>query len=77
MQSKAEKQNIATKNNSGGIVSDSVFLVFVRVVTLSVNLVQTMILSRTLTKTSYGTYSQAVLLISSLAPIFLWGLMMQ
>ncbi|MCI8681496.1 MAG: oligosaccharide flippase family protein [Lachnospiraceae bacterium] len=74
MQSKAEKQNIATKNNSGGIVSDSVFLVFVRVVTLSVNLVQTMILSRTLTKTSYGTYSQAVLLISSLAPIFSLGL---
>lgn len=74
MQAKAEKQNIESKNNTGGIVSDSVFLVFVRVVTLSVNLVQTMILSRTLTKTSYGTYSQAVLLISSLAPIFSLGL---
>lgn len=74
MQSKAEKRNNVAKNNTGGIVSDSVFLVFVRVVTLSVNLVQTMILSRTLTKTNYGTYSQAVLLISSLAPIFSLGL---
>lgn len=74
MQSELERQGITDKKNSGGIVRDSAFLVFVRIVTLSVNLVQTMILSRTLTKSSYGTYSQALLLISSFAPIFSLGL---
>lgn len=74
MKSKKDTQNITAPNSKGGIVSDSIFLVFVRVITLSVNLIQTMILSRTLTKTSYGTYSQAVLLISSCAPFFSLGL---
>lgn len=69
-----DKRKVKAKKSVGGIVSDSIFLVFVRVITLSVNLIQTMILSRTLTKTSYGTYSQAVLLISSCAPFFSLGL---
>lgn len=56
------------------IVSNSMMLVFVRVVTMSVSIIQTMILSRTLTKTDYGTYSQAILIVGFLAPFFSLGL---
>ena len=58
----------------GNIVNDSALLIFVRVVTMSVSIVQTMILSRTLTKTDYGTYSQALLIISFFSPFFSLGL---
>ncbi len=56
------------------IVSSSIALVFVRVITMLVGIVQTMILSRTLTKADYGTYSQALLIISFAVPFFSLGL---
>ena len=57
------------------IVSSSIALVFVRVITMLVGIVQTMILSRTLAKADYGTYSQALLIISFAAPFFFIGLL--
>lgn len=56
------------------VVSNSIILVFVKVITMSVGIIQTMILSRTLTKTGYGTYSQALLIINFTAPFFSLGL---
>ena len=49
-------------------------LTFVRMVTLSTGILQTMILSRTLSKEVYGTYSEGLLVISFLAPFFSLGL---
>ncbi|MDF1494092.1 oligosaccharide flippase family protein [Caproiciproducens sp. CPB-2] len=49
------------KNN---LAKDSFILIFVQCVTMCGSLVQAMILSRTLTKFEYGTYSQGVLLVS-------------
>ncbi len=62
------------KGLSGGIATDSVLLVFVRVVTMTVSILQSMILARTLSKYDYGTYSQGLLIISFLSPIFSLGL---
>lgn len=61
-----------TKNNS--IATDSFLLIFVQCITMSVSIVQAMILARTLTKNVYGTYSQALLVISFFAPFFSLGL---
>ena len=67
--------NHGRKNNqSGGVATDSVLLVFVRIVTMSVSILQTMILARTFSKTDYGTYSQGLLVISFLSPIASLGL---
>lgn len=62
------------KRRGEDVVSNSIMLVFVRVISLSVSIIQTMILSRTLTKNDYGTYSQALLIISFSAPFFSLGL---
>lgn len=62
------------RGQSGGIATDSILLVFVRIVTMSVSIIQAMILSRTFTKTDYGTYSQGILIISFLSPIASLGL---
>ncbi|MCX4327762.1 MAG: oligosaccharide flippase family protein [Lachnospiraceae bacterium] len=56
------------------IAKDATILTFVRCVTMLVSIIQTMILTRTLSKTSYGTYSQAILVISFLSPFFSMGL---
>lgn len=56
------------------MAKDATILTFVRCVTMLVSIIQTMILTRTLSKTNYGTYSQAVLLISFLSPFFSMGL---
>ena len=56
------------------VVRNSAMLVFVRTVTMLVGIVQTMILSRTLSKADYGTYSQALLITSFSAPFFSLGL---
>lgn len=60
--------------NKENVVSNSLILAFVRVVTMSVSIIQTMILSRTLTKTDYGTYSQALLIVNFSTPFFSLGL---
>ena len=57
-----------------GIATDSVVLTFVKGVTLFVSILQTMILSRYLSVTDYGTYSEGVLIISFFAPFFSLGL---
>lgn len=54
------------------MAKDATILVFVRFVTMLVSIIQTMVLTRILSKTSYGTYSQAILVISFLSPFFLW-----
>lgn len=76
-----KKAGIRRKNHigdnvdrKGDIVNNSLMLVFVRVITMFVGIVQTMILSRTLTKTAYGTYAQALLIISFFTPFFSLGL---
>ena len=61
-------------NQHQRIATDSFVLTFVRIVTLSVSIVQTMILSRILSTNEYGTYSEALLIISFLAPFFSLGL---
>lgn len=73
MQPNKEGQSIV-KKGSWRIVSDIFALTFVKVIMLSVSLVQTMILSRTLTKMLYGTYSQILLVNISLVPVFSLGL---
>lgn len=60
--------------NKENVVSNSLILAFVRVITMSVSIIQTMILSRILTKTDYGTYSQALLIINFSTPFFSLGL---
>ena len=56
------------------IVTDSIILIFIRIVTMSVSIIQAMIIARTLTKEDYGTYSQGLLVITFLAPLVSLGL---
>lgn len=58
----------------GGLATDSLILTFVRVVTICVSLVQTMILSRVLSVNAYGTYSEGLLVFSFFSPVFSLGL---
>ena len=62
------------KKMKSGVVSDTIVLTFVKIVTLFVSIVQTMMLSRYLSKTEYGTYSEGLLVISFFAPFFSLGL---
>lgn len=48
----------------GNLIKDTVLLMTTRMLTIIVNLAQTMILSRQLTKDEYGTFSQGVLIIT-------------
>lgn len=59
---------------SGGVATDSIVLLFVKCLVAVVRVAQTMILSRALTQQEYGTYSQALLVISLFAPVFSLGL---
>jgi O-antigen/teichoic acid export membrane protein len=65
-------ENGETKNNR--MATDSLLLTFVKVVTMSVGILQAMILSRTLSKVDYGTYSEGLLIISFFVPFFSLGL---
>lgn len=58
----------------GGVAADSVMLLSVKVLTAVSRIAQTMILSRVLAKDVYGTYSEALLLITLFAPFFSLGL---
>lgn len=62
------------KKIKSGVASDSIVLAFVKIVTLFVSIIQTMILSRYLSITEYGTYSEGLLIISFFAPFFSLGL---
>ena len=57
-----------------GLAANSIILTFVRVFTYVSSIIQTMILSRALDKTQYGTYNQAYLVVSFVTPFFLLGL---
>ena len=57
-----------------GLAANSIMLTFVRVFTYVSSIVQTMILSRALDKTQYGTYNQAYLVVSFITPFLLLGL---
>lgn len=56
------------------IVKDSFTLIFVRCVTMFVAIIQSMVLARRLAIETYGTYAQALLIISFFAPLFSFGL---
>lgn len=58
----------------GGVATDSILLFFVKCLVAVVRIAQIMILSRALTKDAYGTYSQALLVITLFAPLFSLGL---
>lgn len=62
------------KRIKGGAAFDSLILTFVKIVTLFVSIVQTMMLSRYLSISEYGTYSEGLLIISFFAPFFSLGL---
>lgn len=56
--------NAIYENKHRNLAKNSFILIFVQCVTLCCSLIQTMVLSRTLTKYEYGTYSQGILIIS-------------
>lgn len=57
-----------------GLAVDSILLAFVRALTYVSSIVQAMVMSRVFTKFEYGRYSQACLVVTFLAPLFLLGL---
>lgn len=61
-------------NRKKSLATDSIILTFVQCITLVTSMVQTMLLSRVLTKTEYGTYSQGILVINFVTPFLLLGL---
>ncbi len=65
--------NIKSKLNGASI--DSVFLIFVRLVTVSVTLIMTRIVAGHFTKLEYGTYAQVSLLVSTITSLTILGMM--
>ncbi|WP_291628503.1 oligosaccharide flippase family protein [Clostridium sp.] len=61
-------------SRKGKYGSDSIYLMFVKCITIVSSMIQTMILSRKLDVYDYGTYSQAILIISISTTIFSIGL---
>ena len=57
-----------------GVATNSVILAFVQCLTIVTSVLQTMILSRKLSKTEYGTYGQGMLVVNFLLPFLLLGL---
>lgn len=57
-----------------GIATDSIILITVRCITVLVSIIQTMILTRVLSSTAYGTYSEGLLIISFSSPFLSLGL---
>ncbi|MFQ7526630.1 MAG: hypothetical protein ACLRMN_02620 [Mediterraneibacter gnavus] len=60
--------------NTKGASWDSMFLTFVKILTTLTSIVVTKILSVGLSLTDYGTYSQAILIVSIGTTIILFGL---
>ncbi|MEG2286160.1 MAG: oligosaccharide flippase family protein [Eubacterium sp.] len=63
-----------TEKKGNSIATDSFLLIFVRCITMMASIVQSMVLARTLSKSVFGTYSQALLIISLIAPFLSIGL---
>ena len=63
------------KNAFNGLSSDSIFLIFVRVVTIILGLAITRLLSQHFSVFDYGTYSQITLIVSSISSITILGMM--
>lgn len=61
-------------SNRKGLATDSLILMFVKFITMGVNIIQAMILSRAFSKGDYGTYSQGILIISILTTMLGLGL---
>ena len=57
-----------------GVATNSILLAFVQCLTMITSILQTMILSRELTKVEYGTYSQGLLVINFVMPFLMLGL---
>lgn len=62
------------KGKTVRIASDSTFLLAVKVTTMLVSIVQTMILARAFSEEEYGTYSQALLIVAVFTPLLSLGL---
>lgn len=60
--------------NNNGVAGDSIALAFVKMITTVLGLVTTRILCGLLSKTDYGTYSQVLLLVSSISSITILGM---
>ncbi len=58
-----------------GASGDSFFLIFVRLVTMLLSLVMTRLLSQKLSILDYGTYSQIMLIVSTIASMTILGMM--
>ena len=63
-----------TSQKKRGVATNSILLAFVQCLTMVTGILQTMILSRALTETEYGTYSQGMLIVNFLVPFLLLGL---
>ena len=57
-----------------GVASDSILLIFVKAVTILISLVVTRLLSTYLSLEEYGTYSQILLISSTISSIILLGM---
>ena len=62
------------RNLFGGASGDSVLLVLVRIVTILLGLVITRILSQELSQYDYGTYSQVLLIVSTVSSLTILGM---
>ena len=63
-----------TQNEVSGASRDAIFLVIVRVVTILLGMSVTRILAETLSITDYGTYSQVMLMVSTITTLSVLGM---
>lgn len=61
-------------NKKYKVATNSILLAFVQCLTIVTGILQTMILSRELSETEYGTFSQGLLIVNFLVPFLLLGL---
>ena len=66
---------MSIKNKLKGASADSIILIFVRLVTTALSFVMTRLLSQHLSVLEYGTYSQVMLLISTISSLTILGMM--
>ena len=57
-----------------GVATNSILLALVQCLTMARGILQTMMMSRVLTETEYGTYLEGMVVVSFFAPFFLLGL---
>ena len=63
-----------TETRKRGVATNSILLALVQCLTMARGILQTMMMSRALTETEYGTYLEGMVVVSFFAPFFLLGL---